>query len=227
MEPAAASPAQSVQQAILQALYALFLGGIITAFLVVGLTTFYPQPSYETQQILSLQERQQAIFECRDGVGCELTSAEQAEIAAIDQELEPLRDAQGQARQQWARNSGLILIAAATALLALSLVRWDRAIVLSNGMLLGGLFTMVGGIGLSIAGGEGVARFLVLSLALALTVGLGYLRFARRTVEGGAGLPAPGGPSAAGEPPPGVSDLVGRVSALESRMTDMRRALGG
>ena len=35
-------PAQAVQQAILQSLYALFLGGIITAFLVVGLLTFFP-----------------------------------------------------------------------------------------------------------------------------------------------------------------------------------------
>jgi hypothetical protein len=227
MAPAAAAPAQSVQQAILQALYALFLGGIITAFLVVGLTTFYPQPSFETPQIVELQQRQESIYECRDGVGCELTPAEQAEIARIDQELAPLREAQEVARQQWARNAGLILIAAATALLALSLIRWDRAIVLSNGMLLGGLFTMVGGIGLSIAGGEGVARFLVLTLALALTVGLGYLRFARRPEEPTAGPATPGGPPVPGEPGTDVSDLSGRVADLETRMSDMRRALGG
>jgi hypothetical protein len=221
-----AAPAQSVQQAILQALYALFLGGIITAFLVVGLTTFYPQPSFESPQIVELQQRQQAIYECPDGVGCEITPAEQAEIARIDKELEPLRAQQEQARQLWARNAGLILIAAATALLALSLVRWDRAIVLSNGMLLGGLFTMVGGIGLSIAGGEGVARFLVLSLALALTVGLGYLRFARRPADS-TGPTAPGGPPAAGDQPSDVTELSGRVADLEMRMSDMRRALGG
>lgn len=227
MAQSTAAPAQSVQQAILQALYALFLGGIITAFLVVGLTTFYPQPSFETPQIVELQQRQEAIYECRDGVGCEITPAEQAEIARIDQELAPLREAQEVARQQWARNAGLILIAAATALLALSLVRWDRAIVLSNGMLLGGLFTMVGGIGLSIAGGEGVARFLVLTLALALTVGLGYLRFARRPEEPTTGPATPGGPPVPGEPGTDVSDLSGRVADLETRMSDMRRALGG
>ncbi len=226
MAPASA-PAQSVQQAILQALYALFLGGIITAFLVVTLTTFYPQPSFETQQIVELQQRQQQIYECPDGKGCEITQAEQAEIARIDKELEPLRAQQEQARQEWARNAGLILIAAATALLGLSLVRWDRAIVLSNGMLLGGLFTMVGGIGLSIAGGEGVARFLVLALALALTVGLGYLRFARRPEEAATGTVATGVPPAPGEPAPDVADLSGRVADLETRLSDMRRALGG
>lgn len=227
MAPISAAPAQSVQQAILQALYALFLGGIITAFLVVGLTTFYPQPSFETPQIVELQQRQRAIYECPDGVGCEITPAEQAEITRIDRELEPLRAEQERARQLWARNAGLILIAAATALLALSLVRWDRAIVLSNGMLLGGLFTMVGGIGLSIAGGEGAARFLVLTLALALTVGLGYLRFARRPVEAAAGQAASEGLPEADGPAPDMSDLAIRVAALESRMSDMRRALGG
>jgi len=111
-----------------------------------------------------------------------------------------------------------VLIAVATALLGLSLIRWDAAIVLSNGLLIGGLFTMVGGIGFTIAGGSGVERFLVLLLAVAITVGLGFVRFARR---GG----APSGTPGAGVPP--ATDLEARVAVLEAKLQDLRRALGG
>lgn len=208
--------AQAVQQAILQALYALFLGGIITAFLVVGLNTFYPTPSVNEEQIAALDDEASAIYDCPDGKSCEVTAAEEVRLRQIEQQREDLYEEQTQAQQEWSRSAGLVLIGLATALLALSLIRWDRAIVLSNGLLLGGLFTMVGGIGLTIASGEGMARFLVLSLALALTVGLGYLRFARSVVEA---------PITTGAPP--ETELGGRVAQLEARLDDMRRALGG
>ncbi len=212
-----ASPAQAVQQAILQALYALFLGGIITAFLVVGLNTFYPAPDVNAEQLAALEEDERELFACPPGESdCELTANEQAELRQLQVEREALWAEQDEAQRDWSRVAGLVLIGLATLLLALSLIRWDRAIVLSNGLLLGGLFTMVGGIGLTIAGGEGIDRFLVLTLALGLTVGLGYLRFARRAEplqEVGASLVD--------------SELADRVSALEQRLDDARRALGG
>jgi hypothetical protein len=206
-----------VQQAILQALYALFLGGIITAFLVVGLNTFYPAPDVNAEQLAALEEEERELFACPQGeFDCELTASEQAELRQLQIEREALWEEQDEARRDWSRVAGLVLIGLATLLLALSLIRWDRAIVLGNGLLLGGLFTMVGGIGLTIAGGEGIDRFLVLALALGLTVGLGYLRFARRAEpvqEVGASLVDSG--------------LAERVSALEQRLDDARRALGG
>jgi len=215
MEPSSTS-SQAVQQAILQALYALFLGGIITAFLVVGLNTFYPAPAVNQEQIAALDDREAVIYECQASQKCEITSAQEGQLRQIQQQRQGLYDEQEEAQQAWSQTAGLIMIGLASALLALSLIRWDRAIVLSNGLLLGGLFTMVGGIGLTIASGEGVVRFLVLALALALTVGLGYLRFARRAEE----VPAPVCWSADAE-------LAGRVAQLEVRLDDVRRALGG
>jgi hypothetical protein len=214
---APSSSAQAVQQAILQALYALFLGGIITAVLVVGLNTFSPTPEVNEEQLAALEEQEREIFDCPAGeVDCDLTTSEQGQLRQIEAEREQLWEEQDEAQQSWSRTAGLILIGLATLLLALSLIRWDRAIVLSNGLLLGGLFTMVGGIGLTIAGGQGIDRFLVLTLALGLTVGLGYLRFARRAEplqEVGASVAQP--------------ELDERVTALERRLDEVRRALGG
>ena len=212
-----ASPAQAVQQGVLQALYALFLGGIITAFLVVGLNTFYPAPEVNEEELAALDERELDLLDGPpDEAECELTDAERAQLRALDVQREALWEERDEAQRSWSRTAGVLLIGLATLLLALSLIRWDRAIVLSNGLLLGGLFTMVGGIGLTIAGGEGIDRFLVLTLALGITVGLGYLRFARRAEpvqEVGASLVD--------------SDLEDRVALLEQRLAEARRALGG
>lgn len=216
-----ANSAQAIQQGVLQTLYALFLGGIITAFLVVGLTTFYPTPDPDEAALVALDQREQELFACPiPEIGCELTAAEQAEVRELQAERDAIWAEQDAAQREWSRTAGLILIGLATALLALSLIRWDRAIVISNGMLLAGLFVMVGAIGFTIASDQGVTRFLVLSLALAITVALGYLRFAR-------GGPVAGSDGADADAAPDTGELAERVADLEQRLAAAQRALGG
>lgn len=202
---------QVIGQAILQALYALFLGGIITAFLVVGLTTFYPPYDPDEAQSAAIDRELNEVYACQAAQGCVVDTER---LRALEQQREEVWQQQLEAQRTWSRHAGLVFIGLATGLLALSLLRTDRAIVLSNGLLIGGLCTMVGGIGLSIAGGEGIARFVVLTVALALTVGLGYLRFAHQ----------PSAATALGEP---SGDLDRRVAAVESRLDAVHRALGG
>ncbi|MCB0916630.1 MAG: hypothetical protein KDC23_13160 [Actinobacteria bacterium] len=214
----------AVQQAILMAIYAVFLGGVITAFTAVGLFTFYPTPDTAETQITQLDQREAAIYsDCKDAA-CELTAAQRTEIRAIELQREELWQAQESEQQAWNRTSGLIMIGIATLLLALSLIRWDRAIVISNGLLLGGLFTMVFGIGLTLAGGEGVSRFIVLTIALVITVVLGYLRFARRPAT--PGTAAEVAPTAT--PIGGVeSELAIRMDVVEDRLRRIGEVLGG
>lgn len=212
VQPNQTQPNQVVQQAVLQSLYAVFLGGIITAFLVIGLTTFYPPPPAPEDQTTAIDRDLNELYACQADPACKV---DEARLRQLEAQREEVWQRQQDDQRAWSRNAGLALIGLATGLLALSLVRSDRVIVLSNGMLLGGLFTMVGGIGLSIAGGEGVARFLVLSAALAITVVLGYLRFARQPVASAVSL---GGPA-------GDVDL--RVAAVEARLDAVHRALGG
>lgn len=216
--PSSAAQSHAVQHAILQAIYSLFLGGIITALVIVGLFTFKPMPTDYQQELARLDARDSAIYNCGK-VDCTPTPAEEAELRQIENDRLALMEKRDIAMQGWNRSSGILLIGLATALLALSLVRWDRAIVLSNGLLLGGLFTMVVGIGFTVAAGEGAVRFFVLLGAVAITVGLGFVRFAtapKRAVAQGA---VAGGDASA--------ELSQRVEALEAQITNMRRALGG
>jgi len=91
--------------------------------------------------------------------------------------------------------------------------------VVSSGLLLGGVFTMIYGIGWIAFTGTSVLRFLVMTAALAVTLVLGYVRFVR------GGRPAPG-PVAEASSSPELEEMVRRVRDLEERMDGAARALG-
>lgn len=221
----------AAQQAILMAIYAVFLGGVITAFVAVGLFTFYPQPSTYEAQIIATEQQQAEIYADCKTASCQPTAEQQARDRQLQTEREQLQAAADREMKAWSRVAGVIVIGIATVLLAVSLIKWDRAIVISNGLLLGGLFTMVFGIILTLIGGEGMMRFLVLTAALAITVILGYLRFARVQARPKVSAPAtvPGevsqAPGAAASDLGEVHELAQRVAALESRMDRIGRAL--
>jgi hypothetical protein len=72
-----------------------------------------------------------------------------------------------------------LLIVVATLAMAISLVRAERLPVVSNGPLLGRVFTMLYGIGSILVTDAWVMRFLVMTVALVITLALGYARFVR------------------------------------------------
>lgn len=181
---------------LLQVLYSFFLGLMLTALVAIGLNTFHPQPRSPEYPVKGDDPVAQAQYE------------------------EVLRQVQV-ARDAWALNQSIILLVCATAILAVSLWRPARMAVISNGLLLGGVFTMLYAVGVSLNYGEGqVSRFVVVLVATAVTVGAGYLTFIRRTPATDA-LPAEGDAAASGS-----AELDGRVAALERRLAALARALG-
>ena len=123
-------------------------------------------------------------------------------------------------RKPWGRSTSVILIVFATLVLAVSLVRADQLPVISNGLLLGGVFTMLYGVGWIVATDTSITRFLVITAALVITLGLGYVRFVRRgttsPVAAGSGIPES----------EGLADIERRVRDLEERMNEAAHALG-
>lgn len=138
----------------------------------------------------------------------------------------------------WRITTGIILLVCATVLLVVSLLMPEEQAVLSNGVLLGGVFTMVYAVGVALSSDRSVIRFLVVGVALAVTIGIGYLKFVRgrRRVAGGAPSstvdPAAAPVSVSAGPPPfesGASVRDGsveeRLAAVERRMDALARAL--
>jgi hypothetical protein len=203
----------------LQVIFAFFLGLMVTAFIGVGAYTFHPPPQSEIERrIQEVGRREEAIRIA--GAPDQLSAEDRAQLQQLADERNELADAARTAREGWGRSTSVILITLATIVMILSLVRSDQLPVISSGLLMGGVFTMVYGVGWIIATDTSIARFVVLCAALAITLALGYGRFVRGRAR----------PAANGRPVlndgDGVAELERRLRDLEERMDEAANALG-
>jgi hypothetical protein len=202
------------QRQALQLIFAFFLGLMVTAFIGIGVFTFHGPPGDPLDDpAQELRDRQQVI---RDGRGIDgLTPEQQAEFEQLNREIRAAEELSRQAQEGWARSTSIILIILATVVMGISLVRADELPVINNGLLLGGVFTMLYGTGWTLASGDSILRFWVMLVALLITLGLGYVRF----VRGRAGRTEP--TAASGE----AGDLAARVAALEEKLEAAAEAI--
>lgn len=215
----------------LQFIFSLFLGMLLVVFVGVGVWTFYPQPYDQDspeQRELDRLYRQQGGVEGKFG---SMDATATAEQERIQKQIDALNDKMKVVRDRWAVNTSIILLAFATALMAISLFLPEHMKVFSNGVLLGGLFSVIYGTGWSFAGGDSRARFYVVLAALVLSLGIGYLRFIRErrdkaeaAAEATAAAAAQG--TAVSIEPGALADLTSRVTELERRAAAAAEALG-
>ena len=202
----------------LRTIFSFFLGLMLTAFVGVGVYTFHPPPDQLDEQLRNLSRREQAMRDVR--APNEMTSADRDSLQAMERRRNALVDAAAAARKPWSRSTSIILIIFATVAMAVSLIRADQLPVISNGLLLGGLFTMLYGVGWIITTETSIGRFVVMTIALAITLALGYVRFVRRG-PGAAAIAQ----SASGDARD-LADLERRVRDLEERVNEAATALG-
>ncbi len=120
----------------------------------------------------------------------------------------------------WQLTTGIILLVCATLVLAISLFLPESQAVLSNGLLLGGVFTMIYAVGMTVSSTASVLRFVVVAVALAVTIAIGYLKF----VRGRAAAAAAAGTTASADVP---GELGERLAAVERKLDALGRALQG
>lgn len=233
-----ATQVPNIGRGVLQAIFAVFLGLMITAVVGVGVYTFHPNPGDQTQdQIQALYDERAAIDGCTSPTPGEcrtwnqLTQAERARTKAIDTQVTTLQRVADERSSQWRMSTSVILIVLATMLMAVALALGDSVSVLSNGILLGGLFTMLYGVGWGLASGNSITRFLVLVVALVVSLVLGYLKFVRgrRPVAAAerSGADPGAAPPGAGTSPAEMIELSSRVAALERRLAAAAQGLSG
>jgi len=204
-------------------IFSIFLGLMVTAFVGVGVYTFYSPPRQydERQQELSREESS-----IRAGKSAsEYTEAERQRIKEIDEEQAQLFDAERIAQKNWGRVTSIILVLFATLAMVVSLVRADQLPVISNGLLLGGVFTMLYGVGWIVATDTSLARFIVITFALAITLTLGYIRFVRRRTHPDAALPVTVQYTGATTDVAGLTELAQRLAAVEQKLNEAANAL--
>ncbi len=201
----------------LQTIFSFFLGLMLTAFIGVGVYTFHAPGTELDDRIRDLDRQEMAIRNA--GPESDLSAADRDRIQELNESRNRLADAAQVEREAWGRSTSIILIALATFVMAVSLVRADQLPVISNGLLLGGVFTMVYGVGWIVATDTSIARFFVMTVALVVTLALGYARFVRRRSPAS----EPGGPKAT--PVEGLARVEQRLGELEERMNRAANAL--
>ena len=188
----------------------------MTAFFGIGVYTFYASPYEElSAQIETLNRQEESVRDSRSSE--ELTTTDRSQLEEIRTKRDTVDDTLRLANEAWARTTSIILIVLATLVMAASLMRTEQLPVISNGLLLGGVFTMAYGVGWGIFSGSSVMRFVVITVALILTLGLGYARFVRQR---GFLQPSEEGSVASH----GLVDLEQRVRKLENQMDEVARA---
>lgn len=210
------------QRYALQTIFSFFLGLMVLAFVGVGVNTFYPQPAETNQKEIQEISRKIESLNIKT-TNRSLTATEQAEFSRLQDQQNALQDKTDLQMKDWARNTSIILVIFATIVMGISLVRSEQLRVISNGLLLGGLFTMLYGVGWVIFSGNSTARFVVILFALVVTLGLGYVKFVRQRQT------APVAEGAAGMGPVDDVQLAGldaRVAALEARAAAAAAAWG-
>jgi len=203
----------------LYTIFAIFLGLMITAFIGVGVNTFYPSPAKPFEAQMNAYGRQERAIEQGRSTN-ELSSAERERMRQIRDSVTILNDRAQAAREGWGRTTSIVLVAFATLVMAIAVLRADQLAVLSSGLLLGGVFTMCYGVGMILATTTSIARFVMLTVALAVTIGLGYLRFVRQAAP----RARLAGVSDGSIPPSTHDDLAARLDRIEARLDAVGRA---
>lgn len=170
----------------MRVLYSVFLGILVTLFVAWAMAAWYSTPRWETEypdvehkkeppilpseqelSILTLDERIARLQEYEES----MTAYEEwkATRDELQEEFDKKLEVQG-------RNVALISLLFAVILTAASLWYSGRLQAIAEGMLLGGIFTLMYSIGWCIARAPTIA-VLVVGVGLVVTIVIGYMKF--------------------------------------------------
>ena len=148
---------------LLRFVYTLFVGILIALFVGVGINTFYPPPVAPKYPV-------------------ELNSYSKEptpEQLAVLREFDRINEKYQETLKPYNRNVSMVTLTAAVLLLAGSMLAQNRMRLIADGIMLGGLFTLLYSIGRGFASENSKYVFAVVAVGLAIVLYLGYRRFVR------------------------------------------------
>ncbi len=155
---------------VLGIIYTLVLAAILAVFVGVTLNTFYPAPEYPDYESLEVNYNEK---------GQPATEQDRLNEKANMEKSEEISKKHQKAYQAWQVNASIIIFLAASFLVAVGLFMSGRMAILPNGILLGGFFTLLYGVGLGLSSQSRYAVFFVTTASLVVIVAAGYLKFVR------------------------------------------------
>lgn len=140
--------------------YVFFIGVLLATFIGVGVAAFYPGPQAPEYPISTTVSQKP---ECS-------ASPEQIQF-----ETEQRRYLQ--LNRIYSRNVSIITVSFSVIILVISLTLLAKLPIISDGLLLGGLFTQLYSVVRGFASEDDKFRFIVVTIALITSLTVGYLKF--------------------------------------------------
>ena len=152
---------------LLKAIYVVFLGLIIALFIGLGIAAFYEQPKEPEQPQILMSEN----------IGKEPTN--EIRQAEIDYN-KARKDYEENKLGPYFRNVAIICITMAVIILAIGLLFSMKFLILSDGILLGGVFTLIYSVICAARANNIRFTFIIVAVALLVTIALGFWKFLRK-----------------------------------------------
>lgn len=146
---------------VLKLIYTIFVGVLIAIFIGVGINTFYEAPK-------APKYPNELNFTSKEFTETE-KAAEKLYQKQNDEYMEKMKP--------YNRNVSVVTLIAAVALMGASILLQKRIKIIADGVMLGGLFTLLYSIGRGFASENSQYVFLATTVGLAVTIYLGYQRF--------------------------------------------------
>lgn len=153
-----------VDNRILKLVYTFFLGLLLAIFVGAGINTFYPGPEAPVYPV--------AVYETYGKEPTDEQIAQQKEYQAKEQEY-------NEKMKPYSRNVSIITLVAAVLFLAISIIYEKKLHFISDGVMLGGLFTLLYSIIRGFMSEDSKYVFMVVTVGLIVVLYLGYHRFVR------------------------------------------------
>jgi hypothetical protein len=151
---------------MIKPIYTIFLALLVALFVGLGIDAFYPGPQ-APQYPVELQ----GVESC-----CEETPAQSELRIQFDKAQREYEDAM----KPYNRNVSIISLIAAIVILVLSLTLLGKIKMIADGILLGGVFTVVYSIIRGLMTQNSQFRFLIVTVGIIIAFILGYVKFIRR-----------------------------------------------
>ncbi len=159
---------------VLKAIYTIFIGILIAIFVGLGISTFYEKPvSPEYPTRLKYQPLPQ------ENMPASAAADQQKEQAAYDIQWK----AYEKSMEIYNRNASIIALTSAIIILVISLTLVHNLLLISDGLLLGGVFTLLYSLFRSFQTNDSKFEFIVVSIGLAIALMLGYKKFIKTSTK--------------------------------------------
>ncbi|MDO8504098.1 MAG: hypothetical protein Q7S60_05450 [bacterium] len=152
---------------IVRIAYTVFIGILLATFVGVGIAAFYPGPKQPEYPIELTKPRP---------IGSDGEQWTEEEIKK-QQESEKERRVFEKQSQIYSKNVSIIAVSASVIILAISLIFLKTILFLADGLLLGGVLTLLYSIIRGFQSEDEKFRFIVVSIGLAIALFLGYIKF--------------------------------------------------